>query len=519
MTLSIGASVSSITTYFDNDFPKLKAEWEASLLKELKITELGHKGVKKQLDGTTWPTLSLDAKIQSQLDVKESWKKASVTYATVPLNKSKEWMKEDLAAGVRNFFFKCDFIGQEILMACLKELSHFATPGEIEVFFLGEKKFIFGELPFKLIQNVCSGKDAHDQGGDIVLELALLTSNLIEEPCTHIGVFVDSHFFNNIAKIRAAKLLSSRVQELLGKKNDLRVVALTSYLDWTLYERYSNILRNQTAVASALIAGADHIQSSGYNILLDLETQTAADEHTDRSRRMARNTSHVLALESMLGVVKDAAYGSFHLENLTQYYCKAAWEKMQAMADGKHSFVASAATVIRERRQELIRTRKHVQAGLNDFADRNERLRIVAKPGHGVMRTALEFEGLRLKVEKLKATPEVYVALFGDYSALSGRLNFVKNYFEILGLEVSDPKRSVIDVQEFQNHLSAHQADVLVVCALDSDHPKLLACLGETKNEHKFLAGKTTVPGYTNLFVGQDVYETLNELVSTWGTV
>jgi hypothetical protein len=308
--------VSSLNSYFESDFNTQRDQWESALLSELKLTEIGNKASRKLLDGSTWPTLSLTSKAQVQLP-STSWKKAANTYGQIHF----DFLNEDVKAGVKNFFFFGEFLNEKKWLEIEEILS---KESDIEVFILGGK---FESKKFKAVSDIISGKSVHDEGGHAVHELAVMAKNLIEnlnQPGDiHLGVYVDSHFFNNIAKIRTAKLLAEKILLESKSQKKYKIVALTSFTGWTLYERYSNMLRNETAVASSFIAGADHIQSSGYNIIHELETENySQDEHFERSLRMARNTSHVLALESMLGVVEDAAFGSFHLESLTQNLCE-----------------------------------------------------------------------------------------------------------------------------------------------------------------------------------------------------
>ncbi len=515
--------MSLISKYFESDFLGELSQWENSLKSELKLTEIGTRALKKNLDGSTWPTLSLKAAVTTHLGAQESWKKASVTYANLPKDKVSSWIAEDLKTGVRNFFFFGDLIAEGELREALDVLGKSTAAKEVEVFLLGEGTRNLPGYPFPVVSGILRGSAAHDGGGHSSLELAELAVKLARAPEEDffLGVYVDSQFFNNIAKIRAAKLLARRILDLRGSKARFKVVALTSYGDWTLFERYSNILRNETAVAAAYIAGADHVQSSGYNVLFDLETDAKVDEHTDRSRRMARNTSHVLALESMLGTVTDAAHGSFHLENLTQHLCESAWKKFQELvaldaATLRTTIDAEAATV-RAKRLELVKTRKHVQAGMNDYPDVSEVLNLKVSPRHKVFRAASAFEDLRLKVEGLGKKPEVQVALFGEYGALNARLNFVKNYFELLGLRVHDPGHSVTDLEEFHRSLTGKPDAILVLCALDEQYPSVLPLAAGLKNQNKFIAGKVEAPGFTNLFAGQNVFDVLSALVARWG--
>lgn len=502
--------MSSLTSFIDAGFNTQVEQWEKTLLAELKLPELGSKTVKKMISGQAWPTLSLSSAHAVQLP-SSSWKKASNTYVSVNL----DFLAEDISSGVKNFFFHSEVLSHDVWKKVEKLLKESSHPEELDVFILGGGDYKSDSL--NVVTQIISGEEFHRAGAHSVQELALLSKKLIESSSSlkqtvYLGVYVDSHFFHSMAKIRAAKLLAQKILEELGQECEFKVVALTSYMGWTLYERYSNMLRNETAVASAYIGGADHIQSAGYNILWELETLNAPEaEHLERSLRMARNTTHILALESLLGVVEDAAFGSYHLENLTQHLCEEAWKLMQELLKGKD--LTDEISAVRAKRLDMMKTRKTVLSGINDYPDVKEVLGLKLKDPT-FFRVARIFEELRLKMETLSVKPEVYIALFGDYGALNGRLNFVKNYFELLGLNVHESGKSQSDLELFKKDLSSRQEEVIVLCAADDSYPLLVGLEGLVKTEHKYIAGKFEMPSFTNLFAGQNVYEILKNLVS-----
>ncbi len=516
--------MSILSTLSAQEFNNQLEQWEEQLKLELKLPEVGNKALKKTREGE-WPTLSLTGKAQ-HLPVKEDWKKASQSYVRINPLKIEQQLQEDLAAGVRNFFFEKDFLQAEQWQQIATVFAKFSHPQELVIILLGFKEVNFTSTHFKIIDEnrVAIGRTAHDHGGNIIQELGLMAFCLIQKIKNpnydfHLGVFSDSQFFRNIAKIRAAKLLGYKILQEAGIKKELSLIALTSFREWTLYERYSNMLRNDVSVASSFIAGGDHVQSAGYQSVFELEGLIEENDHSERSLRMARNTSHILALESMLGVVQDAAFGSYHLETLTNYYAEEAWKFMQTLLplSPVAAYVKEVALKTQELRLLEVKTRKHVLAGMNDFPDVKENLNLKENPTYRFFRIAHSFEALRLKMEKVKR-PEVYVALFGDYAALNGRLNFVKNYFELLGIKVRDPEHSQNDREAFKKDLSSRNEEIIVLCASDKDYPELLDYVKDVKQEVKFMAGKFEINGFKNLFAGQNIYQVLKEIANRWGS-
>lgn len=492
--------MSSLQHFFDNQLGHDQSEWENALLKELKLSELSAKITSKEVASANWPTLSLEAKTVSHLSSELTWKKASTTYTYISKTTIGACLDDDLRSGVKNFFFHADSLNPEIWEIIQDKLK---SEDDVEAFVLGG---IFHSDKIKVISNLISGQESHNQGGHSIQELGFLARNLIsqldQKGDFNIGVFVDAQFFQSIAKLRAARLIAIKILDEAKIQKKIRIVALTSYQGWTLFERYSNMLRNQTCIAAGFIGGADHIQSSGYNTLLELEsTDPVESEHFLRSQRMARNTSHILALESMLGVVLDAGSGSFHLENLTEFFCQEAWTVMQGLLEGKD--FSLEIQKVRDQKLLMLKTRKKIISGINDFPNVKEELNLKLK-NPLFFRLARPFEELRLQMESLKK-PRVIITYVGDYGALNLRLNFVKNYFELLGLLVEENTN-------LENY--GKKEDIVVLCALDEDYNKFEDFSQKVKSDHKYIAGKIQVSGFKNLMVGQNIYEILKEIVN-----
>lgn len=499
--------MSDLEEFFNQEWAGSLEAWKMALKKELKTEEIESKTIKKGIDLNAWPTLSLSSSAR-ELPVQVSWKKASQSYIKIPPS-LKECLEKDLESGVRCFFFEQEFLTDEIWKEVSHTLSSSPAHQELQVFVLGyEKKNFNGNFPLISESDMVLARDVHEQGGTIVMELARTALQLVQEDKERdhyvFGLFLDSQFFKNIAKVRAMKLLARRILDLKGHQKEFTIVGLTSFREWTLYERMTNLLRNDVAVASGYLGGADFVQSSGYQMIFEKETNVLDKEHQERSYRMARNTSHILALESMLGVVHDPAFGSHHLESLTQYYAQESWALMQKYLQGKAW--DSDLTDVRESRLNLLRTRKKVLVGVNDYPDHRERLGNITLKKK-IFRVAQEFESLRLEMERIGKAPKVFVAVHGDQAALNARINFVKNYFELLGLEVTEGVENLPD-----------ETDIFVLCASDEDYPSFAAKCQNVKAREKFVAGKVNLPGLTAIHAGQDVYQVLKDLTERWRT-
>ena len=98
----------------------------------------------------------------------------------------------------------------------------------------------------------------------------------------------------------------------------------------------------------------------------------------------------------------------------------------------------------------------------------------------------------------------VEILFQGDLGLLNNRINFIKNYFELIGLEVIEPTHSP----------SIAENKILVLCAKDEDYPELAKQTQNQKCVAKYLAGKVEVSGFEMIHAGQDVYQVLSQLVT-----
>ncbi len=140
----------------------------------------------------------------------------------------------------------------------------------------------------------------------------------------HIGfsLAVDQDQFVSIAKLRALRLLWSRVTEMCSiPPASVSVHAETSYRMMTAKDPETNILRNTIAAFAAATGGADTVSVLPHTIGHGLPDAFA--------RRIARNTQLILAQESHVGVVADPAAGAGSVEALTDELCEAAWKEFQ----------------------------------------------------------------------------------------------------------------------------------------------------------------------------------------------
>src|SRR5665811_2556472 len=118
--------------------------------------------------------------------------------------------------------------------------------------------------------------------------------------------------FPTIAKFRAARRLWNRVAELSGVATESRRQVqhgVTSRPMMSKYGSYVNMLRTTVAAFAAGIGGAVSVTVLPFDVALGLPENF--------SRRIARNTSSLLILESHVAQVMDPFGGAYVIEKLT----------------------------------------------------------------------------------------------------------------------------------------------------------------------------------------------------------
>jgi methylmalonyl-CoA mutase len=122
---------------------------------------------------------------------------------------------------------------------------------------------------------------------------------------------IGANFFMEIAKLRAARFLWSKVTEAYGADLDhqkMTISAETSSFTKTAFDPYVNILRSGNEAFAAIIGGVQYLHVQAFDEL--------SGETSPLSERLARNTQLILKEEALLKKVMDPAVGSWYVEHL-----------------------------------------------------------------------------------------------------------------------------------------------------------------------------------------------------------
>jgi methylmalonyl-CoA mutase len=186
---------------------------------------------------------------------------------------------------------------------------------------------------------------------------------------TRIRLSVGSDYFMEIAKLRAARWLWSKVAAAYGVENaPVHIHASTSKWNKTTYDAHTNMLRVTSEAFAAVVAGVDSLHIGPYD-----EISGKTDEF---SRRIARNLHTILREECGLDRVIDPAGGSTYIEWLTDKIAASSWTIFQNIEKQGGMLAALEAGTVQQAVQDVanakfqnIRRRKDRIVGANMYPD------------------------------------------------------------------------------------------------------------------------------------------------------
>ena len=398
-----------------------------------------------------------------------------------------------------------------------------------------------------------NGRHIHNAGSNIVQELGftIAAANDLMAHLTDLGLDVKdiaprlvfnfatgSNYFMEIAKIRAARLLWSKVVEQYNPGCDccrqVFINATSSLWNKSVYDPYVNMLRTTTETMSAAIAGADSITTHPFDI--------AFEPSDSFGYRIGRNQQLLLKEESYMDKIVDPAGGSYYIENLTDSIAQYAWQlflaveekggMVQAILD---NYVQDEVEKIAQQRDLDIATRKTTILGTNQYPNLLEKMadKIKLQPNDGKpcccdckpefktlrqYRGAEAFEQLRLATEHSGIRPKVFLLTYGNLAMRKARSGFATNFFGVAGYEIID-NPGFKTAQEGVDAALAANADIVVLCSSDDEYAEITepACQGlKGKVKSIVLAGypKEMVETYKGYGIDEFIHVKTNVLDS-----
>ncbi|MFA5849467.1 MAG: methylmalonyl-CoA mutase family protein [Bacteroidales bacterium] len=301
---------------------------------------------------------------------------------------------------------------------------------------------------------------------------------------------VGANYFMEIAKFRAARMLWANITKEYGAAKEctqkMKIHAVTSQWNQTVYDSYVNMLRDTTEAMSAAIGGVDSLE------VLPFDYQYR--EPGEFSNRVARNVQIILKEESHFDKVTDPAAGSYYVETLTASIAEESWKLFKGVEDkGGYreafiaGFVQAEVKASSAKRDLNIATRREVILGTNQYpnfgenADKDVTLDVVTR-GANVeksknpiaeplekYRGAQAFEALRFATELSGKNPKAFMLTFGNLAFCRARAQFACNFFAVAGMEVTDNTRFSTVEEGVKAALEA-KADIIVACSSDDEY-------------------------------------------------
>jgi methylmalonyl-CoA mutase len=186
---------------------------------------------------------------------------------------------------------------------------------------------------------------------------------------------IGMNFYLEIAKLRAARLLWSRIMRDFGAKNPKSLVLRThcQTSGWSLTEQdpYNNVVRTTIEAMAAVFGGTQSLHTNALDEAIALPT--------DSSARIARNTQLILQEETNVTRVIDPWGGSYLMESLTQQMADKAWSiirEVEAMGGMTRAVASGWAKLQIERcatdKQARIDRGEDVIVGVNKYRSSEE---------------------------------------------------------------------------------------------------------------------------------------------------
>ncbi|WP_226673088.1 methylmalonyl-CoA mutase family protein [Rossellomorea aquimaris] len=336
----------------------------------------------------------------------------------------------------------------------------------------------------------------HNKGASATQELAFALSEgvtyietLLEKGWTlekatekmHFHFSIGSHFFMEIAKIRAFKKLWQEVLSCYGIARDLTsraisISAETSRFNKSTLDPYVNMLRSGGEAFSAILAGVDYLVVAPFN--------EVSGNVNSFSERIARNTQLILGEEAHLDKVIDPGGGSYYVEWLSEEVGKLAWKEFQQIdAKGgmlvslKDGSIENQMNRVRDARIHDLATRKNSMIGTNIYANLEETL--TDPPSTSGERLSLPFEGLRRRAQKSTRKPVAGLIGLGELKTHKPRADFVKGFLATGGIHAHQSKECM-SKEDILHFVEETRYPYYVVCGKDEEYHDQLPMIVES---------------------------------------
>lgn len=380
-----------------------------------------------------------------------------------------------------------------------------------------------------------NGHNLRNAGANIVQELAFSLAQGVEyiDRLTDLGLSVDkiaahikfnfgigSNYFMEIAKLRAARYLWSRVISSFGFEKEssaqMHIHSISTSWNKSIYDPHVNILRTTTEGMAAVLGGTDSLSLTAYNMTYQLPTNF--------SERIAKNQQLLFKEESFFDKVADPAAGSYYIESLTNSLVHEAWKMFLDVeelggyiAALRQGFVQDVVEATALRSTEAMATRREIVLGSNQYPNFNESIDEMLNPdvfepldltaANAEIRT-LKQSRLSIGIERIRQKtdlfaqknqrPKVYMLPLGNKSIRKARAQFACNYFACAGFEVED-NNGFENVADGISAAIESKADIIVICSSDNEYPAFAEAVFDKLQYHAILV----IAGYPKALIDE----------------
>ncbi|MCW2523494.1 MAG: methylmalonyl-CoA mutase, partial [Frankiales bacterium] len=325
---------------------------------------------------------------------------------------------------------------------------------------------------------------------------------------------IGTNFFMEVAKLRAARLLWSKLVKQFDPKSQkslsLRTHSQTSGWSLTAQDVFNNAIRT---CIEAMAATQGHTQSLHTNAL-----DEALALPTDFSARIARNTQLLLQQESRTTKVIDPWGGSAYVEKLTYDLASKAWAHIEEVekAGGMAKAIDLGLPKLRieeaaARTQARIDSGRQPVIGVNKYRMETEDELDVLKIDNADVRLQQNEKLVRLRAERDSAeTERTLAALTAAAGSGSGNL---------LALAI-DAARAMATVGEISDALEKvygrHQATIRTISGVYSEESGPTAAITAARAAaEEFEAAHGRRPRILVAKMGQDGHDRGQKVIST----
>jgi methylmalonyl-CoA mutase len=325
----------------------------------------------------------------------------------------------------------------------------------------------------------------------------------VDTICHHMqfNLGVGSNYFMEIAKIRAARLLWTKIVEAykpdLETSKQVYIHSVTTEWNQTIYDPYINVLRATTEAMAAVIGGTDSLTVHPFTFSYKPTTKF--------SGRIARNIQIILKEEAYMGKIADPSAGSYYIENLTHSIIEEAWKIfLKVEEEGgyletlKKGIVRADIEATAQNRNNLIATRREILLGTNQYPNPDEKMKDEVVPDIAFppspdkdtdikplrkYRGAGGFEKLRLATEKHPGKqPVVFLLPCGDPIMRKARADFSASFFACAGYKIIDNAEFATPEEGISAALNAG-ADIIALCSSDVEYADLAPAVFNVVNK------------------------------------